>query len=221
MKGKSTLEQAGNMWGQSNNKIYDDGPTLGDGGDVGTGESQAPGFLGRLQFWKGKNNTPSSLGQRINAFQTRAEDYKLGLAIMGAGGFFLLLSLVFLPTVVLMPSKFCGLFDIGSVILMLGVSVMMGNNQFRASLVSADLRLYTCMYVVSLLSNIYFSCISRSYLLSIITILCETVSLSYLVMSNVPYGKQILDMIYGTTFSAIRWMISQCAKKSDKPFLPI
>lgn len=174
----------------------------------------------RLQFWK-SNAIVDAIGKKTQSIQESAENFKLGMALLVGAGCLLALSTLYLPLVVLFPQKFCALFSLGSIMAMLSISVMVGHERFLRKLISIDLVLYSVTYLASLLIGVYYSCVVKSYIVAILAMIAQGVSLAYLVFTNLPYGKSTLNMVFKTIYSGIKVCVKGCLKKSDKPYLPL
>jgi len=210
------LTKAANMFqgkGQKSTGLFGDGTNIDD-------TNPPTGAMGKFKHWIGEDIV-GAVGRKAQSMQETAENYKLGLMILAGGILVLMLSLVYLPLVAVVPQKFCALFSIGSIIIMVSLSTMLGHSRFLSTLLGRSLLPYTLVYAVSLLLGLYYSCISKSYILALLMIVAEMISLSYLVLVNVPYGKATLDFLYKNIFKGIKNLCSQCLKKNDKPYLPL
>merc|ERR1712183_1083395 len=118
-----------------------------------------------------------------------AENYKMGIALLGVGGFVLFLGTLYLPFLALMPWKFCSLFSFGSLIIMMAMWVMMGSKKFFATLYNKSNILYSLAYTGSLIAGLYLSSHGGRYPVIIGLIILQFLSLSYLLFANLPYGK--------------------------------
>ena len=174
----------------------------------------------RLQFWK-SNAIVEAIGKKTQSMQDSAENFKLGMALLIGAGCLFALSTLYLPLVVLFPQKFCALFSLGSMTAMLSISVMVGHERFLKKLVTRELVFYSITYVVSLMIGIYYSCIVKSYILAILAIIAQGVSLAYLVFTNLPYGKSSLNMVFKTIYHGVKSCIMGCLKTTEKPYLPL
>jgi len=80
----------------------------------------------------------------------------IGISI---GTFFLILSLYFLPFLVISPSKFAGCFLFGSISCIYGIGELKGWKKFLVFLVTKERRWISLMYIITLLLTVYYALI--------------------------------------------------------------
>ncbi|KAG2438080.1 hypothetical protein HXX76_005689 [Chlamydomonas incerta] len=108
---------------------------------------------------------------------------------LAAGGVFLLLAfMLFLPVIILAPSKFALSFTLGCLCIMSGFIQLRGFKQQLTHMMSADRLPYSLGYVGSVLATLYAALVMRSYLLSLLCSGLQVVALLYYLLSYFPGG---------------------------------
>ena len=123
------------------------------------------------------------------------------------------MSSFYLPLIAIFPQKFCALFSLGSIAVMISLAFMVGTTKFLKALFNWSNIWWAILYTVSLILGIYFSCINKSYILVIILSALQFVSLSYLLLANIPYGRSTLNILYKTVGSVIKKMCGMIFRK--------
>lgn len=163
------------------------------------------------------------IGNKANSVQETAQNLQLGMAFMLGAGVVLFLSSLYLPVIALFPHKFCTLFSIGSLLMMFSISIMVGHQTFLKKLFTMPLLPYSLAYFGSILVGLYYSSIKKSYLMALLMIVAQAVSLAYLVFVNIPFGRSTLNMAFKGILSSIKWVCSSLFGKRNETtsFLPI
>ena len=92
----------------------------------------------------------------------------LFFALAGGGAFFLFLALfVFLPVVILAPSKFAMAFTIGCCLVLSAFAALKGWRKQAAQMLARDRLPFTAGYLGSVVLTLYASIFMHSYLLSL------------------------------------------------------
>jgi len=112
-----------------------------------------------------------------------------------AGAFFMFLTLLFLPMIVLKPTTVSFSFAIGSICFLSAIALVRDPNTFIASLLSKEKLKFSLSYGASLIGTFYASLIAKSYILSLIFFGAQIVSLSWLIAVSVPGGVTILSTV--------------------------
>ena len=81
-----------------------------------------------------------------------------------AGALFLFIAMMYLPLVLLYPSKFSFSIAVSSMCFMGVIALLKGPQAFLSSLISAEKIKYTGVYAISLLGTFYSSMIMKSYI---------------------------------------------------------
>jgi len=177
------------------------------------------------------NNTLSRITNYLNnAYVTKIEakaqsmvettqNYQVGIFLMFTGVIFIMLSFVFLPLVIMSPYKFCALNAFGTSTLFLSLVFIRGR-QILSSLFGREKIIYTLAFFVSLLAEIYFSVINKSYLLVLVSLAVHLISIGYLTLSLLPGGVSFLNGTFKYMFRFAS-MIFRRAVKGEDNLLPI
>ena len=76
----------------------------------------------------------------------------------------MLLSLFYLPFIILMPAKFSSAFTLGSINILISLSVLKGPLKFFKSLLSKQKILFSLIYFLTIIGTLYFSIINKVYI---------------------------------------------------------
>merc|ERR1712113_653656 len=87
---------------------------------------------------------------------------------MASGVFFFTLSMYFLPFIVLSPGKFAGCFMFGSISCIYGIGILKGFKAFFWYLLEKERRWISLMYLITLMANIYYTLIVKTYLIVLV-----------------------------------------------------
>lgn len=113
----------------------------------------ATGFVSNLQ--QKSSDLKNAIGNQVTSVQETAESYTYIVILIIAGAIFIGLSLFYLPFILVMPKKFCGLFTLGSICLFASLFMMKGFREMISILFSREKALYSTAYVASLLVGVY------------------------------------------------------------------
>lgn len=140
----------------------------------------------------------SSAGERVQGAAALAMDPKriaTFLAVFGVGFLLIVLSINFLPILLLAPMKFATFFTLGSVTMMSSFAVLKGPMPFLAHLVERPKLPFSCAYGAGLFGTLWATIFLRSYVLTAVFALLQAVALLYFVCSYMPGGTAGLSMI--------------------------
>jgi hypothetical protein len=161
----------------------------------------------------------TKIESRTQSIVESAQNYQIGLVLMFTGLVFLFVSFMFLPLVIISPYKFCALNAFGTFTLFASLIFIRGN-QVLASLFGKEKILYTISFFGSLLAEIYFSVIHKSYLMVILFLIVHLASIAYLVLSILPGGVSFLNGTFKYIFKFITMLFKRVLKREDN-LLPI
>lgn len=129
-------------------------------------------------------------------------------------GFILLgLSFLFFPLIFISPYKFCALNSLGTCTLFASIIFMKGSSILK-KLFGKKMILFTLMFLISLICEIYYSVINEQYIMVLIFLAMQTLSILYLVLSNVPNGVSFLNSMIKKFGGVFLNLIKSCFKKS-------
>lgn len=154
--------------------------SISSGGTSYTNSSTKPdpeqeeqnGLLKKQTFW---NNEDLSEGitDKLNNITETAENQKYGMILMVVGGLILFMSSFYLPFIAIVPEKFCGLFSMGSIIIICALGQMIGPNKFVKIIYSKNNLPYSTAYTISLILGIYYSVIEKRYLFVLVLAIAQ------------------------------------------------
>lgn len=125
-------------------------------------------------------------------------------AFLAGGGVFLLMSfMIFLPVIILSPSKFALSFTLGSLCIMAGFMQLRGWRQQMQHMLSQDRLPYSAAYVGSVFATLYAALMMHSYLLSLVCSGLQVVALLYYLMSYFPGGAQGVKFMLSMAYTAM------------------
>ncbi len=148
-----------------------------------------------------KNNLKSSIEVQTN--------YTTFFIIFGIGLFFLILSFLFLPMVILFPQKFVSLFSIGSIILLSSFIFVYGTINYFGMLFEGKRWIYSFIYIGSITCGFYFSFFSPDYIFCLISAVIQVIMLIIFVLSFIPGGETGISFI----LSGFKLLMSNVWKK--------
>lgn len=120
-----------------------------------------------------------STAQRFQAFL---------MLLLGSALLFGLALFVFLPMIVLVPSKFAMCFTLASIMFMAAFGILRGPRTTLQGFLQRDKLPFTAAYVGSLLLTLYATVIAQSYLLCVLALGVQVPALSWYAASYIPGG---------------------------------
>jgi len=118
-------------------------------------------------------------------------------AFAGAGVLLLLLSFfVFLPMIILSPSKFAITFSLGSGLILVSLGFLRGWKELFGQ--TKDRLPFAAAYVGSLVGTLYASLVLHSYIYSLGLCIVQVVTLIYYVASFFPGGAQGAQYVFSS-----------------------
>jgi len=122
------------------------------------------------------------------------------------GALFVVGSVYFLPLLVIAPLKFAGLFTVGSLTMVFSFMILTGPVDYLQTLASRRKWPFSTAYILSLVGTIWAALIKRSCPLTVIFAVIQAFALLYFVVSFLPFGTTVLNMM-GRAARRITWMI--------------
>merc|ERR1711879_848365 len=111
------------------------------------------------------------------------------------GSIFVMVSLNFLPFLLIAPQRFSVLFTVGSLIMLSSFVILSGPWAFAKQLVQRKRLPYTAAYVIGLFGTLWATILMRSYPLTALFAIVQACSLIYFVADSVPGGRASLRML--------------------------
>ncbi|GAX76111.1 hypothetical protein CEUSTIGMA_g3554.t1 [Chlamydomonas eustigma] len=135
-------------------------------------------------------------------------------SFLAAGCVFLLLAFtIFLPVIILSPSKFALSFTLGCLCIMAGFSALRGWKQQLAHMMSKERLPFSAAYMVSVIATLYASLIMKSYVLSLACSGLQMVALLYYILSYFPGGAQGVKFMLIMFYNAIASCFSSLLRR--------
>jgi hypothetical protein len=135
-------------------------------------------------------------GERVSGLQALTISPTKWAQFAGAfavGLLFIMMSLNFLPLLLLSPSKFAVLFTIGSVTMLSSFVIFNGPKAFATSMAQRDKLPFSAAYGVGLVGTIWATMIMKSYILTAVFAIVQAAALLYFVASYLPGGKATVN----------------------------
>ncbi|KAK9820584.1 hypothetical protein WJX72_011930 [[Myrmecia] bisecta] len=153
---------------------------------------------------QGAGTSVSSTLQRVAP--PTAQQFTYFAVLLGGGVVFLVLAFtLFLPVIILAPSKFAICFTLGSVFIMAAFTSLRGWQSQITHMFSRERLPFTLGYIGSMAGTLYAALVMHSYVMSVACCAAQVVALLYYTVSYFPGGtagmKFVFNMCWGTTVS--------------------
>jgi len=130
-------------------------------------------------------------------------------ALFAMGCFFIILSLNFLPMLLIAPSSFSLLFTIGSVTVLGSFVFLSGPKAFAEKQLQRHKLPFAVAYLLGLLGTLWATIIRRSYIFTALFAVVQALALLYYVCSGVPGGRAGLNMLFSFGGRSARSLLLQ------------
>lgn len=128
----------------------------------------------------------------------------LFVALMGGGAFFLFMAVfLFLPVIILAPSKFALSFTIGCCLVLSAFAALKGWRRQAQQMLAKERLPFTAGYLGSIGLTLYASVVLKSYLLSLLASGLQIVALMYYLAAFYPGGTDSVKWILSWVGSAV------------------
>lgn len=137
-------------------------------------------------------------GERASGAATLAMDpAKLAkfCGVFSLGLVLVVISLNFVPLMVLKPQLFATFFTLGSMTMMSSFILLAGVQAFATALMQQKKLPFSVAYIVGLIGTLWATVIKRSYIFTSIMVVLQAVALLYFVCSYLPGGTATLNML--------------------------
>jgi hypothetical protein len=146
----------------------------------------------------------------VESYQ-QSQNYPYFAVTFLIGCFFIVMSVFFLPSIVISPYKVANLFNVGSILILSSFAVIYGwfdycINQFLCGPRGAIAFCYLTMLGVCT----YFSIFRRDFLLTIACLVIELVFLVYYVAAYFPGGVDGISFLFKTVWKGISGCFRAC-----------
>ena len=143
----------------------------------------------------------STTSAALDSAAVTQQQYAYFFGFLGVGVLLVLLSFfVFLPMIILRPSKFAITFSLGSMLILMSLGFLRGWKSMVQGMVERERIGPSALYVGSLVGTLWASLVAKSYLLSIGMVGVQVAMLTYYVVSLVPGGAAGLRVLAGGAF---------------------
>ena len=156
--------------------------------------------------------------RKTNSIVETTQNYQIGVLLLITGFFFIAISLLFLPFVILKPYKFCALNAFGTFSLFLSLIFLRGKPILQ-TLFGKQKISFTLLFFASFACEVYFSVIDPSYLLVLAAFLIHAASIFYLLFSVVPGGVKFLNTVFGSGWSFLKYIVRSGANGTSNSYV--
>jgi len=161
------------------------------------------GMIGKIKgYIKVNNDEESNIEQQIEnkPFYKKAFDsilncieveksYKYFIILLIIGVSITILSLFFLPIVIISPTKFVSMFSLGSIIILSSFVFIYGTKEYILMLFSKERYIYSILFIFSLILGIYFAVINPYFVICLICAIIQLITLIIFSLSFIPGGS--------------------------------
>mmetsp|Transcript_4851 Transcript_4851/g.7130 ORF Transcript_4851/g.7130 Transcript_4851/m.7130 type:complete len:279 (+) Transcript_4851:160-996(+) len=160
----------------------------------------------------GQQREPESMSDYVDEAMSLSYKKRLiGFGILLASGiFFTALSTVLLPLIVLKPHKFAVAYSLGNLLMMTSTVFLVGPKKQCQNMWSGHRALASGCYFGSMVGTIYTAMVLRIYLLVLVFIGIQFVSLVWYSLSYIPYGRQLFQRFILPALKPILKVVSAC-----------
>lgn len=108
-----------------------------------------------------------------------------------------LLAMMYLPFILLSPTKFCTLFSVALASSALALLCLKGKSYIGENLLSGRVRYYTVTLAATNVIGLVASFRDSGAIVCLVMAIAQFVSLTYVLFARLQYGKEFLDNFYG------------------------
>lgn len=158
-------------------------------------------------YEEGQSESPldSKLTSGYSAPQDENSASKYQKWVKGLGYFLTVLSLlsgalamIYLPFILLSPTKFCSLFSFSLATAGLAIWALKGRAYIRDNLLSGAVRYYTTVLVATNLLGLLAAYRDSGAVVCLAMAIAQFIALTYVLFSRLAYGKEFLDNFYAS-----------------------
>ncbi|OQR96302.1 hypothetical protein THRCLA_07323 [Thraustotheca clavata] len=183
----------------------------GEGNDVSpllTPQAALQSLWGNVKSKSGMSMSPA----QMEAMKSYPQRFKSFVMLMLLSGLFFGMASLFLPLLLIRPSKFALSFSLGSVFALSAIAALRGWKTYCLSLLQPAHLLLTTLYLSSLASTLYSCLIIGSYVYVIISATLQLVTLGYFLLSAFPGGVAALNTTSRLIAKSARGVAKGCLK---------
>lgn len=149
----------------------------------------------------------SSAGSSLSALAVSPQTWGQFAGVFGMGLLFIMLSLNYLPFLLIAPSKFAACFTVGSVTMLSSFVIFNGPKTFVKSMFQRDKLPFSIAYIVGVLGTFWATILMKSYIFTAIFALVQAGALLYFVASYVPGGKTMVNACCRCSGRSVRTLL--------------
>jgi len=142
------------------------------------------------------------------------KSYKTFMIMVFIGLAMLCLSLMFLPVIIISPSKFVMCFSLGSLIILSSFIFVYGTKAYVEKLFAKNRFTFSVLFLCSIILGLYFS-FSGNYLISILLAGFQLVTLIVFTLTFLPGGAHGISFIGGLLMSPIKGLWSRISGQAS------
>ena len=149
-------------------------------------------------------NFIEKLKENISNLIEVEKSYKFFFVFFSVGIGIIFFSLLFLPIVVLAPTKFVSLFSLGSLVTLISFVFLYGTKEYLGMLFSSERYLFTLLFLFSIFIGIYFAVVNPYFLVALICAGIQFVTLLIFSLSFIPGGGMGISFISSVLLSPFK-----------------
>lgn len=189
--------------GFSFTRMFAGGATSSTATDVESQQNATTNVFASVGTLLGVSAAPQPAVDDLLCGLSTMQRFQLALLLGGgAAVLFFMAVFVFLPMVVLFPSKFASCMTFGSLLSFAALAILRGPRALGAAVLEPARLPFTGAYVASLALTLYATVIASSYLLVLLSVFVQVCALAYFASSFVPGGTAGMNSVSRFALSA-------------------
>ncbi|OQS01264.1 hypothetical protein ACHHYP_01477 [Achlya hypogyna] len=183
----------------------------GEGSDVSpllTPQAALQSLWGNIKSRSSNTMSPA----QMEAMKSYPQRFKTFVMLILLSGLFFGMASLFLPLLLIRPSKFALSFSIGSVLALSAIAALRGWKSYCLSLIQPTHLLLTTLYLSSLASTLYACLIMGSYIYVILSASLQLITLGYFLLSAFPGGVSALNTTGKIVAKSAKGIVKGCVK---------
>lgn len=143
------------------------------------------------------------------------KSYKNFFIFIGIGIGIILFSLLFLPMVIIAPTKFVSLFSLGSLVTLLSFIFIYGTKEYFGMLFNKSRCLFSILFIISLFLGIYFSIFNPMFVIALVCAFIQLITLIVFTLSFIPGGGAGISFVTSMVLSPFKSFWNKIARNSS------
>lgn len=132
------------------------------------------------------------------------KSYKYFILLLVIGVSLTFFSLMFLPLVIVSPTKFVSLFSLGSIIILCSFVFLHGTKEYFLMLFSKQRYVYSILYILSLGVGMYYAVINPYFIICLICAVIQVITLIIFTLSFIPGGGVGINFFLGLMWNPLK-----------------